>query len=171
MMRSIAVLFLTLNLAAPAHATELFETKGTWVGKGVLPVGVEAPLQPGKCSINIAPEPNGNDVSVTGHCFIEMLFVTTDISIRIVRSSGGQMRAGFWVSALGQTVQLAGVESSNAIHLGSKTHLMLAEKPYESNIRLSNPDADRFEIRVLLRDEGAEAWRKFAEISFRRSGG
>lgn len=168
LMRRLATLVAAvLGFSSPAHATEIFDAEGAWVGSGILPTGVDAPLQRGRCLINVSPKPNGKDVSVTGSCFVGV--GVSDISLRVVRSGNGRVNAGFWVGATGQTVQYSGAESATAINMLSTTDLILENEPYESHIRVSAPDADSFSIRVLLRAEGAEAWRMFADMTYHKS--
>jgi len=160
---------LMLALASPAAATEIFEAEGAWVGEGLLATGAEAPLERGRCRVEIAPEPGGRDVSVTGSCAVAA--GVSDISLRIVRAAGAGVNAGFWSAATGQTVQFSGTETDAAIELNSTTVLMVDETPYESRVSVSAPDETSFAIRQLLRAEGAEAWRLVVDMTYRKAGG
>lgn len=169
-MTRLAVLFaVVLGFSTPAHATDIFSVQGAWTGSGLLPTGAETPLQPGRCQFNIVPKPDGDDVSVTGNCFVSV--AVSDVSMRIVRRSGGRVNAGFWTAAAGQTVQYSGTSSATTIDMASTTDLVLDDKPYESQVRVSTPDAGSLAIRVLLRAPGAEAWRLFADITLHRADG
>jgi hypothetical protein len=160
---------LLLGLASPAAAAEIFEAEGAWVGEGLLSTGAEAPLERGRCRVEIAPEPDGRDVSVTGSCAVAVGI--SDISLRIVRSGSGRVNAGFWSAATGQTVQFSGTETDAMIEMGSTTALTVGETPYESRVSVSAPDESSFTIRQLLRAEGAEAWRLVVDMTYRKASG
>lgn len=169
-MNRLAALSLALfALAAPAGATEIFDAEGAWVGEGQLATSHKAPLERGRCRVNVAPQPGAEDVSVTGTCAVAV--GTSDISLRIVRSGNGRVNAGFWSAATKQTVQFAGTETDEKIELVSTTALMIDGEPFESQVRVSAPDADSFAIRQLLRAEGAEAWRLVVDMTYRKAGG
>ena len=156
-------------LAGPAAATEIFEAEGAWVGEGRLATGAEAPLERGRCRVEIAPEPGGRDVAVKGTCAAAVGM--SDISLRIVRRDGGRVAAGFWSAATGQTVQFTGTETGDTIEMASTTALMVDEVPYEARVEVSAPDAESFAIRQLLRAEGAEAWRLVVDMTYRKADG
>jgi hypothetical protein len=158
-----------LATASPAAATEIFEAEGAWVGEGLLATGAEAPLERGRCRVEIAPDPEQRDVSVTGSCAVAA--GVSDISLRILRSGDARVNAGFWSAATGQTVQFSGTEIGTAIEMQSTTVLMVDETPYESRVSVSAPDAESFAIRQLLRAEGAEAWRLVVDMTYRKAGG
>lgn len=169
MKRLALILAVAFGLALPAHATEIFDVEGSWIGEGVLPIGPDAPLQPGRCEIDVKPKEDGNDVSITGKCFVDLALVFSDISIRVVRAPGGKVNAGFWAAVTGQTIQLSGVESATEANMVSTTDMTLNKKNYDVHLRLSSSDAENFAIRALVRPKGDEGWRRFAEISFRRT--
>lgn len=157
-----AVLF-----ALPANATEIFEAEGAWVGEGQLATGAEAPLERGRCKVNIKPAEGNNDVSVTGTCAVAVGL--SDISIRLVRS-GGRVNAGVWSAATGQTVQYSGTETDDMIDMTSTTELMIDDKPYDSQVRVTAPDANSFAIRQILRAKGADAWRLVVQMTYTKAG-
>jgi len=158
-----------MSVALPAQATEIFVAEGTWVGEGRLATGADAPVERGRCKVDVKPQPDGKDVSVTGVCAVAV--GTSDISIRLVRSGNSRVNAGVWSAATGQTVQYSGTETDDVIDMASTTELMIDEQPYESQVRVSAPDAESFAIRQLLRAKGAEAWRLVVEMTYRKAGG
>lgn len=169
MTRIIPLAVACMAFALPAQATEIFTAEGAWAGEGMLATGAEAPLERGRCRVDISPKPGGEDVSVTGTCAVSVGI--SDISLRIVRSGNGKVNAGLWSAATGQTVQYSGTETDDEIELASTTQLMIDDTPYESRVSVSAPDADSFAIKQLLRAEGAEAWRLVVDMTYRKTGG
>jgi hypothetical protein len=160
---------LILTLAAPASATEMFAAAGTWRGEGRIATAPRAPLERGRCQVEIAPEAGGGDVSITGRCAVAA--GQSDISLRLVRGAGGEVRAGFWSAATGQTVQFAGTETDSAIVLMSTGQVELDGTVYQSRVEVSAPDAQGFAIRQMLRAEGEEAWRLVVDMAYRPDAG
>ncbi len=169
MTRTISLIASLFALAGPAYATEIFDAQGSWVGEGQLATGAEAPLERGRCRVDVEPKEDGTDVSVTGHCAVAV--GKTDISLRIVRSDSGRINAGMWTAATGQTVQYSGTETGSTIELVSTTPLMVEDTPYESRVNVDSADADGFAIQQLLRAEGVEAWHVVLEMTYRQVGG
>jgi len=169
MTRFVLVLAAAALFAQPASATEIFEAEGAWVGEGQLATGAEAPLERGRCKVDIKPVEGNNDVSVTGTCAVAVGL--SDISIRLVRSSSGRVNAGVWSAATGQTVQYSGTETDDMIDMSSTTELLIDDKPYDSQVRVTAPDADSFAIRQILRAKGADTWRLVVQMTYRKAGG
>lgn len=169
MTRFVATCTALLALAAPAGATELFTANGAWTGEGRIATGPQAPLERGRCRVEIAPEPSGRDVSITGQCAVAAGL--SDISLRLVRGDGGRVNAGFWSAATGETVQFAGTETETTIALAATAPVTRDETAYETRVEVSAPDADGFTLRQLLREEGETAWRLVVEMAYRPSGG
>lgn len=160
---------LILTLAAPASATDLFATSGAWRGDGRIATAPQAPLERGRCQVEIAPEAGGGDVSITGRCAVAA--GQSEISLRLVREAGGEVRAGFWSAATGQTVQFAGTETDSTIVLMSTGELALDGIAYQSRVEVTAPDADGFAIRQMLRADGEEAWRLVVDMEYRPNAG
>lgn len=163
------VLFIALLVAAPASAAELFSAEGAWVGEGRLATGTHAPLERGRCRVEITPDPTGDVVDVIGTCAVAAGM--SDISLKLVRSGGGAVNAGVWSAATGQTVQYSGTETAGEIALGSTTPLVVDDVAYETRVEVNAPGPAAFDFRQLLRAEGEEAWRLVAEMSYRPEGG
>lgn len=166
---SLALASLIALVAAPARAVEIFTAEGAWMGEGQLATGVGAPLERGRCKVEIRPEPDGQDVSVTGKCVVAA--GASEISMRVVRSGGGRVNAGIWSAASNQTMQMSGTETAGAIELVSTTPLLVGETAYESRVSVSAPDAKSFAIRQLLRAEGDTTWRLVVDMTYRQAGG
>lgn len=160
-----AICLVALTAAAPA-AAGIFDAAGPWLGEGRLATGPTAPLERGRCRVEVAPA-GPDDVSVTGRCAVAA--GTSTISLRLVRDGTGKLRAGFWSAATGQTIQLAGTEAGGAIELGSTTPLIDHGRRYETRVSVSE-QAGGFAIRQLLREEGEAAWRLVGEMSYRPAG-
>jgi hypothetical protein len=168
MIRFATLLTLFLAPAAPAMATDLFSAAGAWLGEGRIATGPRAPLERGRCRVEIAPEPGGGDVSITGSCAVAAGL--SDISLRLVRGAGGKVNAGFWSAATGQIVQFAGTETDAAIALDSTVALVLDDATYESRVEVAAPDATGFTLRQMLRAEGETAWRLVVDMTYRPAG-
>lgn len=160
---------LILTLTAPASATEMFVAAGTWRGDGRIATAPRAPLERGRCQVEIAPEAGGGDVSITGRCAVAA--GQSDISLRLVRGAGGEVRAGFWSAATGQIVQFAGTETDSDIVLMSTVEFEMNGTAYQSRVEVSAPAADGFSIRQMLRAEGEEAWRLVVDMAYRPDAG
>ncbi len=153
-----------------AMAGEFFTTTGTWMGDGQMATGAEAPVERGRCRVEIKPaEDAPGDVSVTGNCAVAA--GKSDISLRVVRAGPGKVNAGFWSAATGQTIQLSGTETPDQIDLSSTTPLIVDDKAYETQLRVTVPDDESFVIRQILRGEGEETWRLVAEMTYHRVDG
>lgn len=158
-----------LSFAAPAAATDIFAASGSWLGEGRLATGAEAPLQRGRCKVQVEPLAGGTDVSVTGTCVVAA--GGSEISLRVVRSGSGKLNAGFWSAATNQTVQFSGIETGSAMRLVSTTPLTVEDKTYESMVEVEAPEPEGFVLRQMLREPGAEAWRLVVDMTYRQSGG
>jgi len=156
-------------LASPALATEIFEAEGNWLGEGQLATGPTAPLEHGRCRVEIKPQAGNADVSIIGSCAVAGGL--SDISMRVVRSGGGAVNAGFWSAATGQTVQYRGRETAEMIEMESSTDLVLDDVIYESRVSVAAPGPGAFSIRQFLRAEGESAWRLVVDMSYRPAGG
>ncbi|MCB1337728.1 MAG: hypothetical protein KDK10_09870 [Maritimibacter sp.] len=155
--------------AAPAGAAELFSAEGAWLGEGQLATGARAPLERGRCRVEITPGATGAEVDVIGTCAVAAGM--SDISLKLVRDGAGAVQAGVWSAATGQTVQYAGTETAGAIALASTTPLVVDGVAYDTRVDVSAPEGGTFDFRQLLRAEGEEAWRLVAEMSYRPAGG
>ncbi|GKY89331.1 hypothetical protein [Sinisalibacter aestuarii] len=165
----IALAALLAVFAAPASATELFEAAGNWQGEGMIATGPRAPLERGRCRVEIAPAAGGGDVSITGSCAVAAGL--SDISLRLVRGAGGKVNAGFWSAATAQTVQFAGTETDGAIVMEATGALVLDEVPYQSRVEVETGGAEGFTLRQMLRAEGEDAWRLVVDMAYRQAGG
>lgn len=168
MMKQIALLAAFLAVAAPASATELFSAAGAWTGEGRIATGPEAPLERGRCRVQIAPDGAGGDVSITGQCAVAAGL--SDISLRLVRGAGGKVNAGFWSAATGQTVQFAGSETANTITLAATNPVTVDDVAYESRVEVQTPGPGSFTMRQLIRVPGAEAWRLVVDMAYSPTG-
>ncbi|MEJ2021988.1 MAG: hypothetical protein P8X43_08115 [Maritimibacter sp.] len=168
---SFAALCLALISGAPAYAADLFNADGKWLGEGQMSTGVRAPLERGRCQVEVSPAEDGaeGDVNVIGFCAVAA--GKSDISLRLVRNGDGGVNAGFWSAATGQTIQLAGQETPEQIELSSTTALIVGDEPFETQVRVIAPDEDSFQIRQIMRAEGEEKWRLVAEMTYRRVDG
>jgi len=81
------------------------------------------------------------------------------------------VNAGVWSAATGQTVQYSGTETDDMIDMSSTTELLIDDKPYDSQVRVTAPDADSFAIRQILRAKGADTWRLVVQMTYRKAGG
>lgn len=153
--------------ASPVLAVDIFAAEGGWVGQGQISTGAEAPLERGRCKVDIAPDASAANVSITGKCVVSA--GGSDISMKVVRGAGGKVSAGVWSAATGQTVQLSGTESAGAISLASTSPLTVEGKTYETRVDVSAPDAEHFTIRQLLRQEGASAWRLVVDMTYAKA--
>jgi hypothetical protein len=162
-------IILAVVVAAPATGAELFTASGQWQGEGRLATGAEAPLERGRCRVEITPDAAAGEVDVIGTCAVAAGL--SDISMKLVRGAGGTVNAGVWSAATGQVVQYSGRETADAISLSSTSPLVLDEVTYETRVDVTLPDADSFGFRQLLRAEGETAWRLVAEMTYRPSGG
>ncbi len=168
--KAVAVLGLTLMSPAMAEAGGFFATTGTWMGDGQMATGAEAPVERGRCRVEITPaEDAPGDISVTGNCAVAA--GKSDISLRLVRAGSGEVNAGFWSAVTGQTIQLSGTETPDEIELSSTTPLIVDDKAYETQLRVTLPDEESFVIRQILRGEGEETWRLVAEMTYHRVDG
>lgn len=153
--------------ATSISAADLFSSDGAWLGEGQMATGVAAPLERGRCRVEVTQsEEAAGDVSVTGFCAVAA--GKSDISLRVVRGENGKVNAGFWSAATGQTIQLSGTETPDQIELSSTTALVVDDAPYETQVRVTAPDDDSFEIRQILRGEGEEKWRLVAQMTYRQ---
>jgi hypothetical protein len=168
MTRLATILTALLPLASPATATELFAAAGDWAGEGRIAIGPAAPLERGRCRIEIAPDPAGQDVSITGRCAVAAGL--SDISLRLLRGQGGRVNAGIWSAATGQIVQFAGTETAESITLAATAPVLLDGVGYEARVELVAPEADGFTLRQLLRGEGETAWRLVVDMAYRPAG-
>ncbi len=168
---SFAALCLALISGAPAYAADLFNADGKWLGEGQMSTGVRAPLERGRCQVEVSPAEDGveGDVNVIGFCAVAA--GKSDISLRLVRNGDGGVNAGFWSAATGQTIQLTGQETPEQIELSSTTALIVGDEPFETQVRVIAPDEDSFEIRQIMRAEGEEKWRLVAEMTYHRVDG
>ncbi|MEJ2036615.1 MAG: hypothetical protein P8X69_11400 [Maritimibacter sp.] len=171
---SFAALCLALISGAPAYAADLFNADGKWLGEGQMSTGVRAPLERGRCQVEVAPSEGvdaaaGGDVNVIGFCAVAA--GKSDISLRLVRYGDGGVNAGFWSAATGQTIQLAGQETPEQIEMISTTALIVDDEPFETQVRVIAPDEDSFQIRQIMRAEGEEKWRLVAEMTYHRVDG
>ena len=160
---------LALLAAAPAAAAGLFEAEGAWVGEGRLATGATAPLERGRCKVEITPAAGGGEVGVTGTCAVAAGM--SDISLKLVRGAGGAVNAGVWSAATGQTVQYSGTETAAAIALASTTRLVVDAVAYDTRVDVTTAGTAEFGFRQLMRADGEEAWRLVAEMTYRPAGG
>ncbi len=167
-MKHLSVLF-ALAAAGPAAGAELFSVTGPWQGEGRLATGATAPLERGRCRVEITPDANGGEVDVIGTCAVAAGM--SDISMKLVRGPGGAVNAGVWSAATGQTVQYSGRETADRIALVSTTALVVDAVAYETRVDVTAADAESFAFRQLMRAEGEEAWRLVAEITYRPAAG
>lgn len=163
------VLCLACLLAAPAAGAELFSATGAWQGEGRLATGATAPLERGRCRVEITPGEGGGAVDVIGTCAVAAGM--SDISLKLVRGQGGTVNAGVWSAATGQVLQYAGTETAEGIALVSTSPLVLDAVAYETRVDVTAPDTESFAFRQLLRAEGDAAWRLVAEMTYRPAGG
>ena len=163
-MKKIIVLAFAL-VAGPAAAADLFSASGPWIGEGRLATGAAAPLERGRCRVDITPDPGGAAVDVIGTCAVAAGM--SDISLKLVRGSGGAVNAGVWSAATGQVLQYTGTGSDDAIALASTTPLVVDAVAYETRVDVTAPDPESFAFRQLLRAEGEDAWRLVAEMTYR----
>ena len=163
------VLILCLALPLPAAATELFAAAGAWIGEGRIATSPTAPLERGRCRVEIAPQPGERDVSITGQCAVAAGL--SDVSLRFLRGAGGKVNAGVWTAATGQTVQFAGEESREAIVMRATTPVEADGTAYETQVEVSAPDRDGFTLRQLMRGEGETKWRLVVDMAYRPAGG
>lgn len=164
-----AALGLALLAAAPATGAELFAASGPWVGEGRLATGVAAPLERGRCRVEITPDGGAGTVDVIGTCAVAV--GKSDISLKLLRAPGGVVRAGVWTAATDQVVQYAGKEVPGRIVLDATTPLVVDGVAHETRVEVEMLDAARFTFRQLLRAEGADAWRLVAEMTYRPAAG
>jgi len=157
-----------LALATPASATELFSAAGAWTGEGRIATSPTAPLERGRCRVQIAPTA-GTDVSITGQCAVAAGL--SEISLRLVRGAGGKVNAGFWSAATDQTVQFAGTETDDTITLAATTPVIVDDIAYDTRVDVAVPDGTSFTLRQMLRAPGEEAWRLVVDMAYRPSGG
>jgi hypothetical protein len=169
MIRFAAVTALFFAGALPAMATELFEAAGAWQGEGRIATGPRAPLERGRCRVEVKPAPGGRDVSITGRCAVAAGL--SDISLRVVRGAGGKVNAGFWSAATGQTVQFSGIETAETIVMEATSSFVLDEIEYESRVEVLAPGADGFTIRQMLRSEGETVWHLVVDMAYRPADG
>lgn len=169
MIRLLYSLVLLASLAAPASATDLFDAAGSWQGDGRIATGPDAPLERGRCRVEIAPEPGGKDVSITGNCAVAAGL--SDISLRLVRRAGGKINAGFWTAATGQTVQFAGTESHEGIVMVSSSPVIMGDKSYMARVEVDVPEQDGFTIRQMLKEDGADTWKLVVDMAYHPAGG
>lgn len=155
--------------AAPAGATDLFDAAGAWQGEGRIATGPKAPLEHGRCRVEIAPQPGGRDVSITGRCAVAAGL--SDISLRLVRGAGGRVNAGLWSAATGETVQFSGTESGTRIVMQTAQDVVVDGAPYEARVEVEAPAGAGFTIRQMLREKGAKAWRLVVDMAYLPTGG
>lgn len=165
----ILTLTLTFFAAAPAAGAELFSAAGQWLGEGRLATGATAPLERGRCRVEITPDEAARAVDVIGTCAVAAGM--SHISLKLVRGAGGAVNAGVWSAATGQVLQYAGSETEAGIALASTTPLVVDAVAYETRVDVTAPDGDSFAFRQLLRAEGEAAWRLVAEMTYRPAGG
>lgn len=158
---------IVLVAAAPAAAADLFAATGAWLGEGRLATGATAPLERGRCRVDI--NPGAGEVAVTGTCAVAAGM--SEISLKLVRGAGGAVQAGVWSAATGQVLQYAGEETDGGFALTSTTPLVVDAVSYETRVDVTAPAADSFEFRQLMRAAGEEAWRLVAEMTYRPVGG
>lgn len=168
-MKQIALLCALLTLAAPATATELFSAAGAWTGEGRIATSPDAPLERGRCRVQIAPDSSGRDVSITGQCAVAAGL--SDISLRLVRGAAGRVNAGFWSAATGQTVQFAGTETEGTITLAATAPVTVDSISYETRVEVQAPEPGGFTLRQMIRTPGAEAWRLVVDMAYSPSDG
>lgn len=161
------ILAALLALATPAAATELFSAAGAWTGEGRIATSPMAPLERGRCRVQIDPTA-GADVSITGQCSVAAGL--SDISLKLVRGAGGKVNAGFWSAATGQTVQFAGTESAKTITLAATTPVIVDDTTYEARVEVAVPGPDSFTLRQLIRATGETAWRLVVDMAYRPTG-
>lgn len=169
MIRLAALTAMFFTAAMPATATDLFEAVGAWQGEGRIATGPRAPLEKGRCKVEVTPAPGGQDVSITGRCAVAAGL--SDVSMRLVRGAGGKVNAGFWSAASGQTVQFSGTETAETIIMQATSALMVDEAAYESRVEVAVPGGDGFTIRQMVRGEGEEAWRLVLDMAYLPAGG
>ncbi len=154
--------------AAPAAGVDLFTASGAWTGEGRLATGVAAPLERGRCRVEITPAPATGTVDVIGSCAVAAGL--SEISLKLVRGPGGAVNAGVWSAATGQVLQYSGTETPDRIALVATTPLLVDGAAYDTRVDVTRPDAASFAFRQLLRPAGADAWRVVAEMTYRPTG-
>ncbi len=167
-MKPFAVLFAVI-IAGPATGADLFSVSGPWLGEGRLATGAKAPLERGRCRVEVTPRETGGEVDVIGTCAVAAGM--SDISMKLVRGAGGAINAGVWSAATGQTVQYSGRETADRIEMVSTTALVVDALAYETRVDVTAPDAESFAFRQLMRAEGDEAWRLVVEMTYRPTAG
>lgn len=152
-------------VAGPAAGADLFSVTGPWKGEGRLATGANAPLERGRCQVEITPDAGGGAVDVIGTCAVAAGM--SDISMKLVRGTGGAVNAGVWSAATGQIVQYSGRETVDRIELVSTTTLVISDVAYETRVDVTAPAAESFAFRQLMRAEGDDAWRVVVEMTYR----
>ncbi len=162
-------LLMAMIAAGPAAGADLFAASGAWQGEGRLATGATKPLERGRCRVEITPDAAGGEVDVIGTCAVAAGM--SDISMKLVRGSGGAVNAGVWSAATGQTVQYSGRETAERIEMVSTTSLMVDDVAYETRVDVTTADTESFAFRQLMRAQGDEAWRLVVEMTYRPTTG
>lgn len=163
----IPLILATTFLAAPAAAADLFDAAGRWVGTGSLATAVDRPMQPARCEVEVEQKSDAADVSVTGRCVVGA--GASEVSFRVVRAQPGRVRGAMWSAAMGEVLQLSGTEVPGALDMLATTPWIVDGADYETKITVSEPDAESFAIRQLVRQRDADApWRLLADMTYRQ---
>lgn len=159
-----------LSLAAPAGATDLFDARGAWAGEGRIATSPEAPLERGRCRVEITPSADQRDVSITGRCAVAAGL--SNISLRLVRRGDGSVNAGVWAAATGETVQFSGTESGARIVMQSRDAVVVDGVSYQARVEVDAPRGRAgFTLRQMLRSGADGPWRLVADMAYLPTGG
>ena len=151
---------------APAPAADLFGAEGRWVGSGSLATTVTRPMQPARCEVDVEQKADAVDVSVTGRCVVGI--GGSNISMRIVRGDGRDVRGAMWSEATGETLQLSGTGEAGAVTLLATSPWVVDGVSYETMITVNEPDAASFATRQMVRGPGETAWRVIVDMTYRK---
>ncbi len=154
-------------LASAANASPIFEAFGNWTGEGRVVTAVNAPLERGRCKLDIDPAAAGRDISLTGKCVVAG--GASQVAIRIIGDGTNRVRAGFWTAATDQTIQMRGTDNEQEVVLRSIDPVVLDDIAYDSQVVLRFPDAESFSIEQSLRGPDSADWRLVVDMTFHKT--
>jgi hypothetical protein len=153
-------------LAVQAEASSLFAVSGAFTGNGRIAPEVDAAMERARCRIDVVPAAGGGDISITGQCVFTA--ASTDISMRFLRGSGSQVRAGVRSPSSGETVQFSGRDTGDTVRLQTTEAIDVEGVAYSSIVTLEFASERRFSMEQIVREAGQENWVRVVDMTFEK---
>ncbi|MCI2398943.1 hypothetical protein [Aliiroseovarius subalbicans] len=163
----IRILALTLALLAPAARAEdatLFTATGAWQGEGRIAPSATAPLERGRCRVDVSQSADATQADVIGKCVVAG--GASNVSMRFVKGAGTSVRAGVWSAATDKTVQFAGRSDATGLAMTSLEPIEVDGVTYEARVDVDFTGNDAFTLKQILREPGDDGWRLIVDMSF-----